>query len=96
MKVYSLPFYSWCIYADSTVIEWDVNSTDGTSHVEGYALWLKSVLADGGQECRDLCQLVNEPLIEGMLVGTPEDILSVNERKEVSQDQHQKSYCIKC
>jgi amidase len=63
---------------DLIVFEWDVSS-----HAEGYSMWLKSVLADGGQECADLCRLVNEPLIEGMLVGTPEDILSVSERKEV-------------
>lgn len=66
-------------HLDPTVMEWDVSS-----HAEGYEIWLKAVLADGGQECRELCRLVDEPLIEGMLVGKPQNILSVNERRAVS------------
>lgn len=40
-------------------------------------------MADGGQDCKKLCQLANEPLIEGMLVGTDKDRLEISERLEV-------------
>lgn len=65
--------------ANLTMTEWDVSS-----HVEGYDIWFKAAQADGGEECRELCRLVDEPLIEGMLVGKLEDVLSVRGRKEVS------------
>ena len=43
------------------------------------------MLADGGKHCRDLCKLVGEPLIDGMVVGSDADLLSIPEREEVSQ-----------
>ena len=46
-------------------------------------MWLKGVLADGGRACRLQCEKENEPLIEGMLVGTKKDELSVVEGEEV-------------
>lgn len=48
-------------------------------------MWLEAVLADGGDDCKELCQLANEPLVEGMLVGHPENRLSVAERREVNR-----------
>ncbi|PYH41191.1 putative acetamidase [Aspergillus saccharolyticus JOP 1030-1] len=56
-----------------------------TLHEEGTALWTKAILADGGQHCRYLCDIVGEPLIEGMVVGTPEDELSVEEREKLEE-----------
>ena len=67
--------------AGHDVVEWD-----SSMHRYGYyELWLKAVLADGGQRCADLCKLVDEPLIEGMLVGQPQDILSVAERQALAE-----------
>lgn len=62
------------------VIEWDT-----ILHVPGTKLWTKAILADGGYHCRQLCDLVGEPLVEGMVVGTDEDLLSIEEREEVSK-----------
>ena len=67
--------------AGHEVVEWD-----SSSHRSAYFdLWLKAVLADGGQRCADLCKLVDEPLIPGMLVGKPEDILSVPARQALAE-----------
>lgn len=62
-----------------TVIEWDLSL-----HIEGANLWTKAILADGGKHCRTLCDLVDEPLIEGMVVGTEQDELTNPEREKVS------------
>jgi amidase len=61
------------------VIEWDCTS----HHSAFYDLWLKAILADGGQRCADLCKLVNEPLIEGMIVGKLLNILTLEQRQEL-------------
>ncbi|EAL85287.1 acetamidase, putative [Aspergillus fumigatus A1163] len=37
-------------------------------HIRGTNLWKKAILADGGSHCKQLCDIVEEPLIEGMLV----------------------------
>lgn len=60
------------------VIEWDTSL-----HVQGTKLWTKAVLADGGQHCKDLCDIIGEPLIEGMLVGTARDKLDLEQREQV-------------
>lgn len=75
--------------AGHEVFEWDVSS-----HAEGYALWLKAVLADGGEDCRKLCELAGEPLVEGMLVGLPEHTLTVTQRRELEdkKTEYQKDY----
>jgi hypothetical protein len=84
MKVSSLPVYITLLLrphslTDSIlVIEWDTSL-----HVEGTNLWTKCVLADGGHHCRQLCAIVDEPLIQGMLVGTATDELSSQEREKV-------------
>ncbi|KAL3465297.1 amidase signature domain-containing protein [Aspergillus heterothallicus] len=66
--------------AGHEVIEWD-----SSLHVEGTNLWTKSVLADGGRHCRQLCAIVDEPLIQGMLVGTATDELSNQEREKIEE-----------
>jgi amidase len=53
------------------VVEWDAST-----HSHAYDLWEKAILADGGQGCQRLCDLSGEPLIEGMLVGKPENLLT--------------------
>jgi amidase len=68
--------------AGHELIEWDCKS----HHSAFYNLWLKAILADGGQRCADLCKLVNEPLIEGMLVGKPEDYLTLEQRQELEDE----------
>ncbi|PYI24861.1 amidase signature enzyme, partial [Aspergillus indologenus CBS 114.80] len=67
------------VEAGHEVIPWPATAL----HEEGTALWTKAILADGGQHCRYLCDIVGEPLIEGMVVGTEEDELSVEEREKV-------------
>ncbi|RAL03587.1 amidase signature enzyme [Aspergillus ibericus CBS 121593] len=66
--------------AGHEVFEWDT-----TLHSTGTNLWTKAILADGGQHCRHLCDIVGEPLIEGMIVGTEKDELSLPEREELEQ-----------
>jgi amidase len=60
------------------VVEWDAKS-----HIPSYEMWLEAVLADGGGDCKALCEMHNEPLIEGMLVGKPENELTVMGRRQV-------------
>ncbi|OJJ32066.1 hypothetical protein ASPWEDRAFT_175370 [Aspergillus wentii DTO 134E9] len=67
--------------AGHEVVEWDA-----TRHEPGTNLWTKAILADGGQHCKDLCNLVGEPLIEGMVVGTPDDQLSMPERESLEEE----------
>lgn len=96
---FSLPFLklSWS-NTNCSVIEWDADL-----HIKATNIWTKSVLADGGEHCKHLCELVNEPLIEGMLVGTPNDELSLPERELVitprlslyNQDTNQKKSSLK-
>ncbi|KAK2803828.1 hypothetical protein FQN50_006835 [Emmonsiellopsis sp. PD_5] len=66
--------------AGHEVIEWDTSL-----HDEGINLWLKAVMADGGEDCRKMCELVDEPLIPGMLVGTDKDRLSISQRQELEK-----------
>jgi amidase len=65
-----------------TVIEWNTSL-----HVPGTNLWREAILADGGSHCKHLCDIVDEPLIEGMVVGTPADELSIPEREKVAAPQ---------
>ncbi|KAL9073411.1 MAG: hypothetical protein Q9157_004770 [Trypethelium eluteriae] len=60
------------------VVEWDPKP-----HIEGVHLWETAVKADGGRKCRNYCDLIGEPLIEGMVVGTPQDELTVVQRQEL-------------
>ncbi|KAJ6178101.1 hypothetical protein N7519_008562 [Penicillium mononematosum] len=63
--------------AGHEVIEWDTSL-----HIAITNLWTKGILADGGQHCRSLCKIVDEPLIEGMVVGKETDLLSHEEREQ--------------
>ena len=63
----------------SAVFKWDTST-----HGYGYKLWERAVLADGGKRCQLLCEKENEPLIEGVLVGTEKDRLDVDQSNAVS------------
>ncbi|KAJ5626117.1 hypothetical protein N7510_002426 [Penicillium lagena] len=67
--------------AGHEVIEWDASL-----HKEGTDLWTKAILADGGRHCKHLCEIVNEPLIEGMVVGTEKDLLNTEEREKLEKE----------
>ncbi|KAL1981829.1 hypothetical protein VTN96DRAFT_2125 [Rasamsonia emersonii] len=69
--------------AGHEVIEWDA-----TSHNYAYKLWEKAILSDGGENCRKLCSLSGEPLIEGMLVGTEKDLLTTSELHQLILDKY--------
>ncbi|KIV95233.1 hypothetical protein PV10_02910 [Exophiala mesophila] len=62
------------------VVEWDASEHKAAY----YDLWVPAVTADGGKRCQDLCDLIGEPLIEGMLVGTAETLLSPEQRMVLS------------
>ncbi|KAJ5698603.1 hypothetical protein N7462_000608 [Penicillium macrosclerotiorum] len=64
--------------AGHEVIEWDT-----TLHGPATNLWTKAVLSDGGRHCRKLCEIIDEPLIEGMVVGTEKDALDFDEREKL-------------
>ncbi|KAL4916678.1 amidase signature domain-containing protein [Aspergillus aurantiobrunneus] len=66
--------------AGHEVIEWDTSL-----HTQGTTLWMKSVLADGGHHCRQLCAIIDEPLIQGIIVGTQADELSSTEREKIEE-----------
>ncbi|KAL4744197.1 amidase signature domain-containing protein [Aspergillus similis] len=71
--------------AGHEVIEWDTSL-----HRNGTTLWTRSILADGGYQCRQLCTLVDEPLIQGMVVGTPADELSSTEKEKCTPAEEEK------
>ncbi|KAJ5594150.1 Amidase [Penicillium hispanicum] len=69
--------------AGMTVVEWDA-----TSHGYAYELWEKAILSDGGEGCRKRIEMTGEPLVEGMLVGTPEHILTTSETHQLNADKY--------
>jgi len=64
------------------IVEWDASS----HRAAYYDLWVKAVLADGGKRCADLCKLVDEPLIPGMLVGTAETLLDADQKMQLADE----------
>jgi amidase len=56
---------------------------DASTHAHAYDLWEKAILSDGGDMCQKLCHMSGEPLIEGMLVGKPENLLSTTQLHQV-------------
>lgn len=64
-------------------IDWD-SFSQSTSY---YELWEPAILADGGEGCKAACKLSEpeQPLIEGMLVGKPEDKLDVAQRQALAR-----------
>lgn len=72
----------------------DFNGIAQKYHAKAYDLWLRAVLADGGERFQALCDLVDEPLIPGMLVGKPENKLDVNGRMALYDEiwEFQKEY----
>ncbi|RDW81689.1 putative acetamidase [Aspergillus mulundensis] len=69
--------------AGHEVVEWDTSL-----HTAGTNLWTKSVLSDGGHHCRQLCAIVDEPLIQGMVVGTAADELSSVEKEKLEEEKY--------
>ncbi|KAJ6031942.1 hypothetical protein N7540_002674 [Penicillium herquei] len=67
--------------AGHSVVEWD-----SSTHAAAYKKWVTATFADGGADCRKLCQLSGEPLIEGVLIGTEEDALTIAELKELATE----------
>ncbi|KAL4902612.1 hypothetical protein BDW74DRAFT_169484 [Aspergillus multicolor] len=57
-------------------------------HEAGTNLWTKSILSDGGHHCRQLCAIVDEPLIQGMVVGTAADELSGVEKEKLEEEKY--------
>ncbi|KAJ5222842.1 uncharacterized protein N7469_009082 [Penicillium citrinum] len=70
--------------AGHEVMEWDTSL-----HTLATNLWTKAILGDGGAYCRKLCAIIDEPLIEGMLVGVEKDTLSLEEREEVEREKNE-------
>ncbi|KAJ5708478.1 hypothetical protein N7488_008279 [Penicillium malachiteum] len=65
------------------VTEWDTSL-----HAPATKMWYKAILGEGGVHCRKLCEIFNEPLIEGMLVGTEQDMLTLEEREKIEQEKY--------
>ncbi|KAH8807797.1 acetamidase [Xylogone sp. PMI_703] len=70
--------------AGHEVVEWDASS-----HGHAYNLWEKAILSDGGAACKKLCDMSGEPLIEGMLVGTPKNLLNTTETHQLIADKYE-------
>lgn len=62
------------------VFEWDASS-----HSYAYELWAKAIFSDGGEGCRRQIEKTGEPLVEGMLVGKPEDTLTTSQTHQVRE-----------
>ncbi|KAJ5396674.1 hypothetical protein N7509_004787 [Penicillium cosmopolitanum] len=69
--------------AGHEVFEWDASS-----HSYAYSLWEKAIFSDGGEGCRRKIEMTGEPLVEGMLVGTPDHILSTSETHQLNADKY--------
>ena len=70
--------YIYIILTLRPVLQWD-----HSLHVEGTKLWVKGILADGGEHFQAYSNMSGEPIIEGMVVGTAKDKHSPAEREEV-------------
>ncbi|KAJ5565949.1 Amidase [Penicillium sp. DV-2018c] len=69
--------------AGHEVFDWDASS-----HHHAYKLWEKGIFSDGGEGCRKKTEATGEPLIEGMLVGKPEDELTTSETHQLNADKY--------
>ncbi|CAI7577600.1 unnamed protein product [Penicillium glandicola] len=69
--------------AGHEVFEWDASP-----HSYGYDLWAKAIFADGGEGCRRQTEKTGEPLVEGMLVGKPEDTLTTSQTHQLNADKY--------
>ena len=63
---------------ENVVLKWD---TEGHNH--GYKLWDMAMKADGGRRCQSMWERDNEPLIQGMVVGTEKDRLDHDQSNAV-------------
>ncbi|KGO75345.1 Amidase [Penicillium italicum] len=69
--------------AGHEVFEWDASS-----HSYAYDLWAKAIFSDGGEGCRRQIEKTGEPLVEGMLVGKPEDTLTTSQTHQLNADKY--------
>ncbi|KAJ5936640.1 hypothetical protein N7466_003090 [Penicillium verhagenii] len=69
--------------AGHEVIEWDTSL-----HEPATQLWYKAIRGEGGAHCRELCKLIDEPLIEGMLVGKENETLDIEEREQLEREKY--------
>ena len=69
--------------AGHEVVEWNHHDILKSHAYAYHTLWLPAILADGGARCAELCKLVDEPLLEGMLVGKPADALTLAQRQDL-------------
>ena len=79
--------------AGHEIVAWDASVL--ASHASAYTtLWLPAILADGGARCAELCRLVDEPLLAGMLVGRSADALTLAQRQDLEDRvwQYQRGY----
>ncbi|KAJ5232956.1 hypothetical protein N7468_005912 [Penicillium chermesinum] len=51
-------------------------------------MWNKAILGEGGVHYQNLCEIIGEPLIEDMVVGTKEDMLLLEERGKVEEEKY--------
>lgn len=51
--------------------------------------WTKATLADGGSLAKSYCDMSGEPLIQGLIVGSESDRLSIAEMEQVRRHQAQ-------
>ncbi|KAJ5530727.1 hypothetical protein N7527_004120 [Penicillium freii] len=66
----------------------DVFEWDASSHSYAYELWAKAIFSDGGEGCRRQIEKTGEPLVEGMLVGKPEDTLTTSQTHQLNADKY--------
>ncbi|CAG8051874.1 unnamed protein product [Penicillium nalgiovense] len=66
----------------------DVFEWDASSHSYAYELWAKAIFSDGGEGCQRQIEKTGEPLIEGMLVGKPEDTLTTSQTHQLNADKY--------
>lgn len=75
------------------VVEWDASS-----HAHAWDLFSKCIVSDGGATAQRYCEMSGEPLIEGMMVGTPKDLLTTAQTHQVGRSQvlwgHSELTCI--
>ncbi|KAL5044928.1 amidase signature domain-containing protein [Aspergillus fruticulosus] len=75
----------WDLDPGRILIPWRINYGDGVVRAQPPT---KSFLADGRHRCRHLCALVDEPLIQGMVVGIPADELSSTEKEKLEEEKY--------
>ncbi|KAH6892421.1 acetamidase [Thelonectria olida] len=69
--------------AGHEVVEWDA-----TCHLNGFEIFEKAVLSDGGATAKKVIDASGEPLIEGMYIGTDANLLSTPQTHELCGEKY--------